>query len=155
MLCLYCHLIVHVFVYDFCFFCFCKTSEHWLKRWQKECWWIDLTTHRHTCRAGNLACCKDLQEDTSADRRLGLLQITKSLSPHQRVRETKQTRKRGENEFYVEMVNLKYQDKFFNCVNQSHYEKKERMYSWPPTVGCLICFNKHCESYGESKVIEL
>ena len=72
---------------------------------------------------------KTLPKDTLADKRLGLLQITKSLSPHQRVRETKQTRKRGENEFYVEMVNLKYQDKFFNCVNQSHYEKKERMYS--------------------------
>ena len=50
---------------------------------------------------------KTLQEDTSADKRLGLLQITKSLSPHHRVRVTKQTRKRGENRFYDELVSLK------------------------------------------------
>ena len=64
---------------------------------------------------------KTLQEDTSADKRLGLLQITKSLSSHHRERVTKQTRKRGGNKFYVEVVHLKYQDKFINCVNQSHY----------------------------------
>ena len=64
---------------------------------------------------------KTLQEDTSADKRLGLLQITKSLSPHHRVNVTKQTWKRGGNKLHVELVSLKYQDKFLNCVNQSHY----------------------------------
>ena len=69
---------------------------------------------------------KTLPKDTLADKRLGLLQITKSLSPHHRVRVTEQTRKRGEIEFYVEMGHLKYQDKFFYCVSllekQKHFK---------------------------------
>ena len=56
---------------------------------------------------------KTLTKDTLTDKRIGLLQITKSLSPHHRVRVSEQTRKRGENEFYFEMGHLKYQDKFF------------------------------------------
>ena len=74
---------------------------------------------------------KTLQEDTSADKRLGLLQITKSLSSHHRVRVTKQTRKRGGNKFYVEMVHLKYQDKFINCIASTSLtiRKTETLYS--------------------------
>ena len=72
---------------------------------------------------------KTLQEDTSADQRLGLLQITKSLSSHHRVRVTKQTRKRGENKFYVEMVHLRYQDKFFMASTSLTIRKTETLYS--------------------------
>ena len=85
---------------------------------------------------------KTLPKDTLADKRLGLLQITKSLSPHHRVRVTEQTRKRGGIEFYVEMGHLKYQDKFFYCVNQSHYWKnRNTLKQLTPNCRGLIYFS--------------